>query len=649
MLIRRTYRLLAASIAFTFSHSALAIGVGDIVVNSYVNEPLSADIAILDPKDLSESEVIASLASLADFDRLGIERHYSLGALVFETDMKGAGSSVIRVTTADPIREPYLNFLVELKWPEGRVLREYTVFLDLRPRPQVQSVKNGISQVSSRVSENRLRRGEYRVAPNDTLGAIAARFKGEGVSIDQMMLAIKDANPGKFLRDNINGIRAGVLLEIPSTVDEFLSARDAAQRVVDQWDEWKRPAASRGLRIVADNEIETFEDSLSESDLNADSSPESTSFASTDAVLGSSSFNAESDPTQSDATDLATNGLANIEARLATLSDQLSEIQGVVASKDQEIAALKAELAKRPLASATSSTAPLETPAEQAGAGSGLGGVIWALLIAALAAVAYIARRRFSAGEGGSGAAIAATADEFENPLDDLLPVPSQRESMSQRSESEASKGYGESLLTGYVADQSLADAIAEAEIYVAYGRHQHALDTLEAASAAEPANASGLLKMLEIYTSLDRIEEAERLMTTIEQTGDRDAMSVAVATLSDVSGILEGDAAAKALATESEVVESNMVDSAEPDEIDVSLDLEFQEAANAERAAPEESDTSGMLDNDEDPAETALDLARAYLDMGDKAGAKDLLETAISMGDEAQVEVAQQLLASIE
>ena len=619
------------------------------MVNSYVNEPLSADIAILDPKDLSESEVIASLASLADFDRLGIERHYSLGALVFETDMKGAGSSVIRVTTADPIREPYLNFLVELKWPEGRVLREYTVFLDLRPRPQVQSVKNGISQVSSRVSENRLRRGEYRVAPNDTLGAIAARFKGEGVSIDQMMLAIKDANPGKFLRDNINGIRAGVLLEIPSTVDEFLSARDAAQRVVDQWDEWKRPAASRGLRIVADNEIETFEDSLSESDLNADSSPESTSFASTDAVLGSSSFNAESDPTQSDATDLATNGLANIEARLATLSDQLSEIQGVVASKDQEIAALKAELAKRPLASATSSTAPLETPAEQAGAGSGLGGVIWALLIAALAAVAYIARRRFSAGEGGSGAAIAATADEFENPLDDLLPVPSQRESMSQRSESEASKGYGESLLTGYVADQSLADAIAEAEIYVAYGRHQHALDTLEAASAAEPANASGLLKMLEIYTSLDRIEEAERLMTTIEQTGDRDAMSVAVATLSDVSGILEGDAAAKALATESEVVESNMVDSAEPDEIDVSLDLEFQEAANAERAAPEESDTSGMLDNDEDPAETALDLARAYLDMGDKAGAKDLLETAISMGDEAQVEVAQQLLASIE
>ena len=61
MLIRRTYRLLATCIAFTISQNAFAIGVGDIVVNSYVNEPLSADIAILDPKDLSDSEAIASI------------------------------------------------------------------------------------------------------------------------------------------------------------------------------------------------------------------------------------------------------------------------------------------------------------------------------------------------------------------------------------------------------------------------------------------------------------------------------------------------------------------------------------------------------------------------------------------------------------
>lgn len=89
--------------------------------------------------------------------------------------------------------------------------------------------------------------------------------------------------------------------------------------------------------------------------------------------------------------------------------------------------------------------------------------------------------------------------------------------------------------------------------------------------------------------------------------------------------------------------------DSDAPPVLDVSLDLEFQEAANAGSLLTEENDASGMLDTDEDPAETALELARAYLDMDDKMGAKDFLETAISMGDDAQVEVAKQLLASIE
>jgi pilus assembly protein FimV len=246
--------------------------------------------------------------------------------------------------------------------------------------------------------------------------------------------------------------------------------------------------------------------------------------------------------------------------------------------------------------------------------------------------------------EGGSENSVASVEDRLDTPLDDLLPVPSQGGSIRQSSNSEVSKGYRESLLTGYADDQSLADAIAEADIYVAYDRHQHALDTLEAASAAESGNASGLLKMLEIYVSLDRIEEAQRVLPAIEQTGDRDSLRIALATLSGLSDVLQGDVAAKALAAETEVVQSE-----ESTQLDVSLDLEFQEAANVQPVASEESDTSGMLDIDEDPTETALDLARAYLDMGDKAGAKDLLDKAISMGDGAQTEVAKQLLVSIE
>ena len=78
MTSRRFYRLFFSGLGLFLSQAALAIGIGDIAVDSYVNEPFSARIAILDPKDVSESEVIASLASLADFERLHVERHYSL-------------------------------------------------------------------------------------------------------------------------------------------------------------------------------------------------------------------------------------------------------------------------------------------------------------------------------------------------------------------------------------------------------------------------------------------------------------------------------------------------------------------------------------------------------------------------------------------
>jgi len=88
-------------------------------------------------------------------------------------------------------------------------------------------------------------------------------------------------------------------------------------------------------------------------------------------------------------------------------------------------------------------------------------------------------------------------------------------------------------------------------------------------------------------------------------------------------------------------------VDAVSDDTLDISLDLEFQEAA---KPTPEQSeaDASGALDT-EDPAETALDLALAYIDMGDKAGAADLLQTVLSSGDEAQREHAQSLLDSLE
>ncbi|MBT5135134.1 MAG: tetratricopeptide repeat protein [Halieaceae bacterium] len=224
--------------------------------------------------------------------------------------------------------------------------------------------------------------------------------------------------------------------------------------------------------------------------------------------------------------------------------------------------------------------------------------------------------------------------------VDDLLPVPKSRSvDAASAVAGQSERGYGESLLTGYATDQSMADAVAEADIYVAYGRHQHALDTLEAASAAEPSSALGLMKMLEIYVSLDRIDEARELLGLIEATGDEGALVASQSKLDTHQAQLAGDQAAHDLAQGSQ--------SENEEVLDLSLDLDFQQASRSVPEA-EESDASGVLDP-EDPGETALDLARAYLDMGDQTGAAELLQSVISMGDAAQCEQARALLDSLD
>lgn len=611
---------------------SMAIGVGDMTVSSYINQPLQADIAVLQPGGLLESEVIASLASPDDFDRLGLERHYSLNSLRFTPDFSRSSRAVIAVTTEDPVLEPYLSFLLELKWPEGRVLREYTVFLDLPPKSS--SGSSSDSRSLGRQAFGEVAINQYRVAPNDTLGAIAAALKPSDLTIDQMMLAIKSVNPDSFMRDNINGIRVGVLLSMPSDFSNVPTARAARAEVASEWDRWKAPR-SRGLRIVADNELVEFTEP-------SDSTVQD--------VRTVEDVEPISSPASAESRDGTNSGLAQIEERLFALSEQLSDIQEVVNSKDQEIARLKAELAERPVRGVTEQVSEVAqvTPAAEAAAndGANVSGVFWFIAAIGLALAGWLNRHRFMPRVGGEAeeSAIDGTS-ALGVGLDGLLPVPGK---LGTQADNDATtgpeRGYGESLLTGYAADQTLADAVAEADIYVAYGRHQHALDTLEAASAAEPNNASGLLKMLDIYLSLDRIGEANELLTLIESTGDAVALETAKSRLATQQAVLTGDDAAHDLAT---LDEPDTGDEEAEDTLDISLDLEFQEAA---KPPPDEaeSDTSGVLEA-EDRAQTALELALAYIDMGDKAGAAELLQTVLSSGDEAQREHAQSLLDGLE
>lgn len=269
----------------------------------------------------------------------------------------------------------------------------------------------------------------------------------------------------------------------------------------------------------------------------------------------------------------------------------------------------------------------LVQPASESGSAN-FSGWLWIVAVIGVLALGWFNRHRLMVGG-----------------LDDLVPVPSNERAQAKSGlASGPERGYGESLLTGYAADQALAAAVAEADIYVAYCRHQRAFDTLEAASAAEPNNASGLLKMLDIYMSLDRIAEASALVAQIEGTGDTSALAIAKSRLDAHQVALEGGEAAHELSASSQ---PKVIAADADDTLDISLDLEFQEAAKAPSEVAE-ADAASSLDI-EDPAETALDVALAYIDMGDKAGAAELLQKVLSSGDDAQREHAQSLLDSLE
>ncbi|QZD72723.1 FimV/HubP family polar landmark protein [Pseudomonas sp. 3-2] len=128
VVLRCANSLLVAGV-LTWSTASLALGLGDITVHSALNQPLKADIALVDVGGVSESELAVRLASADEFGRAGIERVFFLNDLKF-TPILRANRNMIRVTSTKPVNEPFLNFLVQLDQPNGHLLREYTVLID---------------------------------------------------------------------------------------------------------------------------------------------------------------------------------------------------------------------------------------------------------------------------------------------------------------------------------------------------------------------------------------------------------------------------------------------------------------------------------------------------------------------------------------
>ena len=134
--------------ALFMPQNAYTLGLGEIEVNSALNQRLNADIELLSASPEDVETVIVKLASRKEFTRAGLDRPYLLNDLSFKAEMAD-GKPLIRVSSGSPVREPYLSFLVEIDWPNGHMLREYTVLLDPPVFMTQQAAAPAVAQTSA--------------------------------------------------------------------------------------------------------------------------------------------------------------------------------------------------------------------------------------------------------------------------------------------------------------------------------------------------------------------------------------------------------------------------------------------------------------------------------------------------------------------
>ena len=230
--IRKLVLAIAAASALS-SGMAHALGLGELTLKSAQNQPLDAEIELLDVRDLTAAEVKPSLAPADEFSKAGVERQPFLNDLTFTPVINPAGKSVLKVTSSQPLPEPMVKFLVQVLWPQGRLLRDYSLLLDPSKFSPEAAQAAGVTPASSTPAN-------YTTVRRDTLWEIASRSR-QGGSVYQTMLAIQALNPDAFINGNINQLKTGQVLRLPDQQQiQSIPQAQAVKEVSDQYAAWRQ-------------------------------------------------------------------------------------------------------------------------------------------------------------------------------------------------------------------------------------------------------------------------------------------------------------------------------------------------------------------------------------------------------------------------
>ncbi len=470
---------------------ASALGVGDITLHSALNQPLDADIELLDVGDLGADEIEVRLAGADVFAAAGVERLQFLNELRFSPVLQGRGGNRIHVSSSRPVQEPYLNFLVEVARPNGRIVREFTVLLDplgYTPR-MLPAARSGIEpqrQSSTPVPAPRsaavvvdpalLEPGdEYLARPSDNLWAISGRLRGAGnADRAQLMEALYQLNPQAFVNADRHRLKAGARLRLPAGYQPERGAPGAVKEAAVE----VLPPADAAV-------VENAPAALVEAQRQADAEAEALA-----------------------------RQREELSQRMDDLQRQLQALQEQLQQRDRQVAELQQQLARRqavrpaappPAAAAPSVAQPVETPTDS----QYWRWMIVLLLVLALLGVLLLRRRREEAPvpavEPKRRVALNLPLRRAPRPPA-AAPAPAKVEEQARppvAAPSSPPPSPPPAPAAAPRAAMAAADKLDGADIYIAYGRYGQARDLLRQVLAEQPQRLSARMKLLLVLAEL--------------------------------------------------------------------------------------------------------------------------------------------------
>lgn len=357
--------------------SSWALGVGGLRPESALNQPFAGEIELVgaNPDELDAIKVV--LAPEAEFAKRGVDRQQFLSKLRFKPQISPRGKTVIRVTSTEPVREPYMDFLVEVIWPKGRIVKGFTVLLDppvtarrsapaverpvasapaapapkpvAAPAPKREPAPPVVSppaRAPAPVAAEPSVKGEFplRTRPikaGTGLWRTARNLAPPGATVAQTAMALYRNNQQAFVQGDINRLRQGQVLQVPSSAELFAMDAGAAEREFRAALAGKRVTAKPLTDVAAAAREDESRLKIAGAAQTAERRPGPTRGQAGDGAAGGSSDMEQELLLVRETGESTRQETDELRQRVRLLESNLAEIQQVLTLRDAELARLQ--------------------------------------------------------------------------------------------------------------------------------------------------------------------------------------------------------------------------------------------------------------------------------------------------------------------